>query len=181
MQKTLYAYKISVRPVSDKKPLDLESFEEDFLSVVDELISKDANERKHDFKHDKKVLYLDQSEYYPDERIINIKFISAKYDSRRRVIDTNTLIDKGIPKKEQDGDEEKNHVSIKFVSDTEAVCLAETNYYGIGFGKIVYYLQHQIKDYHRKKKDGCYYNLDYKNIVSKDFIKSLEQLKRLAE
>lgn len=179
MKKTLYAYKIELQPVSEKKALTLESFEEDFISVISELCENEQNIRKHDFIRDKKILYLDLYEYNNDVSVVNLKFISAKYDARRRVIDTETLDEKGILKGVGDGDEEKNHVCFRFFKDNTAVCLSETNYYGVGFSKIIYYLQKKIKEYHKNKKDGCYYNLIYKNIVSEDFLKSLAKIKKI--
>lgn len=179
MKKTLYAYKIELQPVSEKRALELESFEEDFLAVIEDLCSKNANDRKHDFRQDKKILYLDLFEYNDEYNIVNLKFISAKYNARRRVVDTNTLSDKGILKDIGDGDEEKNHVCIKFLKDNTALCLCESNYYGIGISKIIYYLQASIKKFHRSKKDGCYYNLNYENIVSKDFLEALSKITRV--
>lgn len=179
MQRTLYAYKLGIQAVSDKHPLNLKSLEDDFMTVIVEICLKDKNERKERFSQEHKVLYLDAYEYSDELRIVNLKFISAKYDSRRRVVNTETLEEKGILKSYPDGDEEKNHICIKFLDNNEAVCLSEYNYYGIGFGKIVYYLQKNIKSYHRKLKDGCYYNLTFANLVSKDFLESLSKVKRV--
>lgn len=179
MQRTIYAYKIEVKPVNTNKTFALESFENDFIEVIKDLCTNDKNLRKHDFRQDKKILYLDNYEYNDELSIVNLKFVSAKYDARRKVIDTDTLMDKGILKNIGDGDEEKNHLCIKFVENNCAVCLFESNYYGIGLGKIIYYLQTKIKDYHRTRKDGCYYNLNYENIVSNDFLEALAQLQRI--
>lgn len=179
MQRIIYAYKLELQPVSEKRPFELDSFEDDFIEVVKDLCSKDANDRKHDFRQDKKILYLDLFEYNDEYRIINMKFISAKYNARRRVVDTNTLYDKGILKDIGDGDEERNHVCIKFLDNNTALCLYEANYYGIGFGKIIYYLQYLIKKFHRSKKDGCYYNLNYEHIVSSDFLDALSQITKV--
>lgn len=179
MQRTLYAYKIELQPVSEKRPFKLGNFENDFVEVIEDLCSKNANDRKHDFKTDKKILYLDLFEYDNEHNIINMKFISAKYNARRRVVDTNTLSNKGILKDIGDGDEEKNHVCIKFLENNTALCLCEANYYGIGIGKIIYYLQDSIKKFHRNKKDGCYYNLNYENIVSRDFLEALSKITRV--
>lgn len=179
MQRTLYAYKIQLQPVSKNKPFVLKNFEDDFITVLEELMAKKANERKHDFSQDKKILYLDNYEYYPEHNMVNIKLLSAKYDARRRVVDTDTLNDKGILKSFNDGDEEKNHICIKFLKDNVALCLQESNYYGVGMGKIILYLQKAIKSFHKNQKDGCYYNLIYENIVSRDFLEALAKLRRV--
>lgn len=179
MQRTLYAYKIELQPVSKNKPFSLKNFESDFITVIEELRAKPANERKHDFRQEKKIVYLDDYEYYSDYSMVNMKFVSAKYDTRRRVVDTNTLDDKGILKSFNDGDEEKNHVCIKFLENNVALCLHEFNYYGIGIGKIILYLQNAIKNFHKIQKDGCYYNLICENIVSRDFLEALSKLRRV--
>lgn len=179
MQRSLYAYKIEIQPVSEKRKVEMPDFEKDFIEAIKILCGKKAIERKKDFAKDKKVVYLDRFEYNDEAGIVNLKFISAKYDARRRVIDTKTMRGKGILKTVGDGDEEKNHVCIKFVGNGKAVCLFEYNYYGIGFAKIMNYLQGKIKEYHRGKKDGCYYNLVYENIVSNDFLESLAQLSKV--
>lgn len=179
MKRTLYVYSIDVQPVSEKKVLNLESLEDDFITVITKLCQQPIMMRKQDCKREKKIIYLDEYEYIKENGIINLKFISAKYDCRRKVIDTETLEDKGILKKVNDGDEEKNHVCIKFLEDNTAFCLYETNIDGIGFRKIMHYLEKCIKNYHRSKKDGCYYNLPYANIVSKDFLLSLNKIQKI--
>lgn len=179
MKRTIYAYKIDLQPISKKNPLKLDSFENDFLNMIKSLYEKEPNDRKQDFVKDKKVLYPAAYEYNDELSIFNFQFISAKYDARRNVIDTNTLTSKGILKTAEDGDQEKNHVCIKFIEGNSAVCLFESNYYGIGFGKIVKYLESKIKEYHKEKEDGCYYNLKYENIVSRDFLESLSRLRKI--
>lgn len=179
MQKTIYAYKIEIQPVNSSKPFKLESFEDDFIQVVEELCKHNVQDRKYDFRSDKKVIYSDSYEYNSDVGIVKLKFISAKYNARRNVINTQTLKERGILKERGDGDKEKNHICIRFLENNTAVCLSESNYYGIGFGKIIYYLQKKIKDFHKDKKDKCYYNIVYENIVSKDFLQSLAKINKI--
>ena len=147
MQRTLYAYKIEPIAISEKNRMVVENIEEDICYIVKELCEKDLLERKRDFRTDKKVLYLDSFQYDSKMHIINLKFISLKYDSRRRVVDTQTLSDKGILKGRDDGDEEKNHVCLKFVDNNEIVALYEYNSLGIGFRRIIDYFQHYLRLY----------------------------------
>ena len=182
MQRTLYAYKIEPIAISEKNRMVVENIEEDICYIVKELCEKDLLERKRDFRTDKKVLYLDSFQYDSKMHIINLKFIYLKYDSRRRVVDTQTLSDKGILKGRDDGDEEKNHVCLKFVDNNEIVALYEYNSLGIGFRRIIDYFQHYLRLYLKsmeKSEERYSYKLMYEHIVSKDFLKALSGVKKV--
>ena len=179
MQRTLYAYKIEAISVNEEKCAKLESIENDMLEVLEELCKKSRQERKYDVKTDHKILYLDSYQYDAEQHILNMVFKSAKYNAVRNVINTSTMVSKGILKEPSDGDEEMNHVSFRFVENKVAVCLFEYNYYGIGYKRILFYIQHNIKQYHREKKDKMFYNLISSNVISNEFLEALEKVKRI--
>lgn len=140
----------------------------------------DKKERRQDYKSDNKILFMDKFEYNKEQRVINICFKSAKYNARRHVINTATVTERGVLKGAKDGDSEKNHISIKFFDELKPVCFFETNYYGIGFGRIIQYLNLYIKKYHNSiEGDKIRYKFIQKNIISKDFLRSLENIHKI--
>jgi hypothetical protein len=179
MQRTIYSFKLEVVLLGKKDIERLQSLEDDFIEAINYTMKMGLKDRKIDCKQEHKVLYLDSYEYHQELHIINMKFISARYNASRNTIDTITMKSKGRLKGIKDGDEEINHICIKFVEPHLAVCLYESNFFGIGMAKIVYYLEKYIKDYHRVKKDNLYYNIVHKNIVSSDFLESLKKAKRI--
>ena len=182
MERTIYAYKIKPVCISDKKPLMINNIEKHLYDIVNNLCQKSLLDRKRDFTSDKKVLYLDKVKYEKKEHILKLKFVSLKYDSRRRVVDTKTFSDKGILKGETDGDEEKNHLCLKFIENNEIIALYEYNSSGIGFRRVMDYLQRYIRQHNanlRKKGEKINYKLFYENIVSNDFLKALADVKKV--
>lgn len=179
MKRTLYVY--DLKPVlgagkNSSFPIDLEV---DFVNVIDDLVKLDEVKRKKDLKMDDKILYIDSYDYDKENHIVNLCFISAKYNACRNVINTETLKSKGILKNKKDGDEEKNHMAIRFYDDKRPLCLFEYNYYGVGHHKIISYLNERIKLYHQKKDKNIRYRYESRNVVSRDFLKSLEKIHRI--
>lgn len=177
MQRTIIVYNIYVsRDEGSKKDYKLE---DDFADFLDDLSRQDIIDRRKKYSQEHKVLYFDSFEHQEDIHVINIRMKSAKYDARRNVIDTETMRSKGILKGEYDGDEETNHLGLKFVDEENILALFESNYYGIGFGRIVTYWESFIKKYHKKMKQKGNYGMQYKNVVSKDFLAALEKAGRI--
>jgi hypothetical protein len=182
MQRTLYSFCLTAKQSRGKKIKKLKSFENDFEQVIKFIENRgkaDRNKIKESYPQDKKILYLDENKYDSIEHSFYLKFISAKYASRRRVIDTDTMVDKGILKAEKDGDEEKTHIIIKFDGSNKAICLFESNFYGISFSKIIVYLNEYINKYHSLKKDLVNYKIESRYMVSQDFIKALNKASRI--
>lgn len=179
MQKTLYVYEITPKIINSNQSKLPTSIELDILEMVHDLCSLEKSARKIDYASDYKILYLDNYEYKESERVLNLCFISAKYNARRHVINTQTIKEKGVLKTVKDGDSEKNHLSIKFYDDEKPICLFESNRDGIGFSKIVDYINACIREKHKGSSNNIRYRLTTKNIVSKDFLKSLEDMKRI--
>ena len=177
MQRTIIVFNIYVtRDDNSKRELKLEDHFSDFL---EDLSKQSIIDRRKKCSQEHKVLYLDSFEHKEDEHVINVRMKSAKYDSRRNVIDTETMKSRGILKGENDGDEETNHLGLKFVDEENILVLFESNYYGIGFGRIVQYWESFIKKYHKKLKQKGNYGMQYKNVVSKDFLAALEKAGRI--
>lgn len=177
MQRTLVVFNIYVsRDENSKKEYLLE---DDFVGFLEDLSKQSVVDRRRKCSQEHKVLYLDSFEHQEEAHIINIKMKSAKYDSRRNVIDTETMTSRGILKGEYDGDEEANHMGLKFIDKENILVLFESNYYGIGFGRIVHYWESFIKKYHKKIKQKGTYGMQYKNVVSNDFLAALEKAGRI--
>ncbi len=180
MKRTLVPLELSTSKVRMKQNNSLENFEDDLVKVCEYTISLDKKLRKKDFEKAKKIVYLDFAEYDKEEGILYLRFKSARYSKRREVIDTNTLKSRGVLKREKDGDEEKTHAVIKFdwLSD-EGVCIFERNSDGTGVSQVFEYLNDRIIKYHEKIKDNVYYCITHANIVSKDFLTELDNVKRI--
>ncbi|MBQ7954546.1 MAG: hypothetical protein IJ282_02230 [Lachnospiraceae bacterium] len=180
MKKTVYYYVLKPINIDDEKYAQVESFADDFNSIISKLFLEEKNSRKETLTKEKKILYLSDYKYDATNRIAYIKVTSAKYDAVRNVVNTNTLEDKTeLIKGVSDGEEESNHLAIKFISAKKTVCLFESNYYGIGFTKIIKYFEKKIKTAHKESEDGVYYNINYQNIVSHDFLAALEKVNRV--
>lgn len=184
MERTIYFYDLRPTVLNENINKIADDYEYEFLNILDSLIKLPLDERVWDIKSDNKILYLDGYEVLENIRTINMCFISAKYNTVRKVIDTDTFENKGYLKKKADGDEEKNHISIKFYDNQNPLCIYEYNKNGIGFSRIINYINKYIKLYHKNDErkpgeKGVRYKFDYKNIVSKDFLNSLEKIKRI--
>lgn len=179
MKRTTYSYVLKTLNADDKRYEELESFEKDFIAFLEELIKKDKAERKWEIRTDKKVFYI--SDYTFDKAIdtVFLKFVSAKYDSVRTVVDTNTLLERtNLQKGKMDGEEEYNHMALRFKND-KAFCVYESNSYGVGFAKVIKCIERQIKAYHANKGDNIRYNILYSYVVADDFLKALENIRRI--
>lgn len=184
MERTIYLYDLKPVALNENINKIADDYEQEFINILDLLITQPLNERVWDIEADNKILYLDGYEVLENIRTVNMCFISAKYNSVRKVIDTETLKDKGYLKNKEDGDKEKNHISIKFYDDKNPLCLYEYNKNGTSISRIINYVNRHIKSYHKsdEKKPGekgIRYKFDYKNIVSKDFLSSLDKVKRV--
>lgn len=129
-------------------------------------------EKKNDRKQNK-IFYLDG--YKCENSILKLCFVSAKYNSVKNVIDTETLTPKGKLKSTKDGDEEKTHVFIVFGNEN-IDCYVEYNYSGISKTKIQDYLNECIKDYYKENK---FYGINLELVPSDEFLEELANAKRL--
>ena len=182
MERTIYFYDLRPTVLNGNINKIADDYENEFLNILDLLIKLPLDERVWDIKSDNKIIYLDGYEVLENIRTVNMCFISAKYNTVRKVIDTDTFENKGYLKNKADGDEEKNHISIKFYDGQNPLCIYEYNKNGIGLSRIISYVNKYIKLYHKGDKrkpneKGVRYKFDY--IGTKDFLNSLEKIKRI--
>lgn len=179
MNRTLIPLDLTTMKVRMRQNEPLEDFESDLVAVCEYTTNLEKKLRKKDFEKAKKIVYLDYQEYDKENNILYLRFKSARYAKSREVIDTETLSSRGILKKLKDGDEEKTHVVIKFDRDDNAVCIFEKNSDGIGVGQLFEYLNDRIIKYHSVQGDNIYYSIVFANIVSKEFLEALDNVKRI--
>lgn len=180
MKRTIYYFMLTFCNVNDRKYENVDSYETDFCNIFKDLNSKNKREKRHRVIGQKRVAYLSDYSLDSSKSVIFLRFTSAKYDSVRTVIDTNTLIEKSnLTKSQQDGEEEYNHMAIRFIDNNKAVCVYESNKEGIGMTKAIEYLNTKIKATHVEKKDNKLYKIKHENLVSKDFLDALENIDRI--
>jgi len=178
MDRLIYEYVLRFKSLNNgKKPDNLFDSLNDVLAY---LYNKDMVDRKIDFFEESKILFLSEYQCEPENKIIKICFKSAQYDVRRYVINTDIIEDKGILKKREDGDLEKTHIAIKFLHNT-AICLYEKNVNGIGFTKIMLYINKLIREFYKDTQLGIKYKIEHEAVVSRDFLNSLDKLNRVTE
>jgi hypothetical protein len=179
MQRTIYAYDIKVKESKNKKAKKVDSIEGDLAAILIQLKNRNKKRKSMKFEKEKKVLYLEDFTYDSGRHLFELIFFSAKYASRRNVINTDTFISRGILKEKADGDVEKNHIIMRFDDRNKAVSLYEYNKDGISFAKAMAYINEFVEQAHQKKYGLVLYKLDHENIVSRDFLKALEKLKKI--
>lgn len=179
MQRTIYAYELKFEPSKVKDVKSPDSFVEDMANVLEDINLYEKSAKTDHFKSDCKKVYIDNVSYGEESKLLELTFKSARYGVVRNVMNTETFKDRGFLKRRPDGDLEKTHIMIKQVDSSTAVALYEYNKDGIGFTKLVAYMNRFIKAYHKKEKDMLYYSISHKNMISKDFLKSLEKLNRI--
>lgn len=180
MKRTLYYYYLSGEKKPAKKYKMPENLKNDIKDSAELILEKPKNDRKKDVKSKKKIIYLADIKNLEDENTIILEFISAKYARIRTVIDTNTLKEQELKKKERDdGDEESVSIGIKFLENNEAICVYEYNRDAAGFQLLIQYLQEEILKIHKDKNDGIGYKLKTEQKVSKDFLAALKKTEKI--
>lgn len=176
-----FTYYFSAIKSGGKRTSICTDFETDFLNVLDYVKTLDIKYRKQENKYHKKFLFLYDYNYIESERTLLLEFKSAKYANIRKVVDTGSWKEQTEKKKAvKDGDEETTLLAIKFYDDLEAYCIKHMNSDGVGLSQIIDNLNFFIKQYHN---DVCGDNISYKietvNIISKDFLASLQKASRI--
>ena len=185
MNVIVYANYFDAKKIGGNKTDDLEYYEEDLIEVLDWIIKKKAEKRKKDMELIHKIMYLSSYSYDSKKHIVYLEFVSVRYRDVKKVIDTKTLSEcKDKEKEPGQGDEEITCLVVKFSSknkyDYNAKCYVQNNQNGIALNRICDYLNEKIEKYHKtEKKDNILYKIVTQNIVSSDFLKSLEHTKRI--
>ncbi|MDK2585004.1 hypothetical protein QOZ83_03950 [Romboutsia sedimentorum] len=170
----LNLYDLEMKFLQGRRKEDGFCIEKSLIKVVEYNCNKDKQDRKIDDKKLNKIFYLDK--YKHDNNILKLCFVSAKYNSVKNVIDTETLTSKGKLKSRKDGDEEKTHVFIIF-SNESIDCYVEYNYNGISKTKIQEYLNGCIKEYYKENK---FYGINLELVPSDEFLAELASAKKLS-
>ncbi len=180
MERTITGHKIFVNILRKKDLSPTMSLETELTAIIDSMKKcKDINKIKIDIPSSKKVMNFAKSVYDKSNHVYYLMFNSAKYDQVRDVVDTTTMHNKGKLKGKKDGDLEKTHLAIKFIDATHAYCLFEKNKDGVGHTAIIDYLNKSMEAAYKGAGKTVPYKIVSKNVVSKDFLKSLEAVKKI--
>ncbi len=111
----------------------------------------------------------------------NIIFKSAKYNHVRNEIDTETMTELGTRKRQQDGDEEKTHLCIRYnAGEYRFLAVYESNHYGITLNCIVDYLNTQFISYNEDTDDKYHHSISYEIMPGEDFLSSIKKAKTMS-
>ncbi len=111
----------------------------------------------------------------------NIIFKSAKYNHVRNEIDTETMTELGTRKRQQDGDEEKTYLCIRYnAGEYRFLAVHESNHYGITLNCIVDYLNTQFISYNEDTDDEYHYSISYEIMPGEDFLSSIKKAKTMS-
>lgn len=179
-KKIIYKYDIEMR-INNLPgiPVNLHVGEE-LIKVLKYVCDLDDINKTYDFTKEEKIILLDsvvEVNINNGWKMYNTKFISAKYNQAREVINKNTLENKGRLKAIEDGDIEVNHVTF-YYNENQAIAAFEYNDYGIfNLNKIIEYINNFLGGYFEYNELIPYINgFECHNKVNKNFIEKLERL-----
>lgn len=146
-----------------------------FSAMLQYVLSKNLSDRKQDITASEKIVWLASAkELSPGN--YDIIFKSAKYNHVRNEIDTETMEELGLRKRQQDGDEEKTHLCIRLAKGQHRfLAVHESNHYGISIKCIIDYLNAQFKQYSEVCDDNYLYTLSHEIMPGDDFLTSLRK------
>lgn len=164
---------------SDDKNYTVNDFITDFTKFLNELVAQNLVDRKLDFTGDEKIIWLDS---FTDLKSGNFDLIfkTAKYNHQRGVINTLNMTQKGVIKEKSDGDEEKIHMCIRYaMGQDKFICLFENNYYSVGIGKTIKYLNEMLYQYHTRHLSVTWI-LSTEIMPGDGFLEELKKMKRIS-
>lgn len=181
MELLTYAYYLESVKKGGKNAKEPDELQYDFRNVINYIDSLPKVERKIHLADSKKIAYLEEFELDDGADTVLLHMISARYAKIRNVVNTDTLKElKEKKKSKEDGDEEHTYLIIKFIDSKNAVCLIANNSNGVSMKKVEVYLNEFIKIYHKSiPEDKIRYRIEVNNIVSDDFLKNLEKMKKI--
>ena len=183
-RKTVQVYFHWMDVVRKKKNTDETAYSIDEIvqalsTMFPAVVNKDLTTKKHDFTSSKKVVWLDSTENKNNGNF-NLVFKSAKYDQSRNVRNTTTMVERGVLKNPEDGDEECTHLCLRRTKNGERfIAVLESNYYGISITNIRDYLNEQFNTLHSESDDEYSYTVSTEILPSEDFLKELEKMKKI--
>lgn len=179
----IYFYYLTVskqKESSDSSTYDMQQIVESFSKLLSYTTRKDLTDRKKDITSSEKVVWLDSYEDLKNGNY-NIIFKSAKYNHVRNEIDTETMTELGTRKRQQDGDEEKTHLCIRYnAGEYRFLTVHESNHYGITLNCIVDYLNTQFISYNEDNNDEYHYLISYEIMPGEDFLSSIKKAKTMS-
>ncbi len=148
-----------------------------FSAMLQHVLSQSLSDRKRNLTTSEKIVWLDSvKELTPGN--YDIIFKSAKYNHVRKEIDTETMEELGLRKRQQDGDEEKTHLCIRLAKGQHRfLAVHESNHYGISIKCIIDYLNAKFKQYSEECNDNYLYTLIHEIMPGDDFLTSLKKAK----
>lgn len=178
----IYFYYIAVSKQKDSKDTasyDMEQIVTAFSKMLAYTAQRDLLSRSHKFSNAEKVVWLDSFEDLKDGNY-NLIFKSAKYNHVRSEIDTETMQEIGMRKRQQDGDEEKTHLCIRLSKGQHRfLAVHESNHYGISIGCIIQYLNSQFESYNEETDDKYHYSLSYEIMPGDTFLETLKKARTI--
>lgn len=179
----IYFYYLGVNVLyteGDVRPFRWSVFLHDFSSMLSWLMTASLSDRKEDFPSDEKIVWLDEINRNTDNEF-NLIFKSAKYNHVRNVIDTVHMEEKGRLKSQDDGDEEKTHIAIRYkVGNSRMICLHGNNFYGVTISKIIEYLTRKFECW-RQQNHLAQKNTLFKEIMLEDdFLRELYRMSKIS-
>ena len=111
----IYFYYLTIakqKNAEDGSKYSMDQIVASFSAMLQHVLSQSLSDRKRNLTTSEKIVWLDSvKELTPGN--YDIIFKSAKYNHVRKEIDTETMEELGLRKRQQDGDEEKTHLCIR--------------------------------------------------------------------
>ena len=179
----VYFYYLNVtysRSPSNLNEYTFNDFLSEFNTFLNDLIAKNLVDIKYDFHRDEKIIWIDSFNDLGNGSY-DIIFKTAKYNHRRDVIDTASMTSRGVIKGLNDGDEEKTHICIRYVNgQNKFICIHENNYYGVGIGKIIQYLNTMLHAYRDEYNKEVVWVLSSEIMPADNFLTELRRLNKIS-
>lgn len=177
----IFFYYMSVETERSSTPYDATNTANLLCAIFSYLNENTLVNRRFELTGKKKVMWLHEHLRRDKGKnlCIDVVFKSAKYDQSRNVIDTVSMEQKGRIKKENDGDEEKTHLSLRLGEGQQLyVAVFESNYYGVGIKNVESYINEFAEKYYiDNEKDGTF-RIHFEPYLSTDFLDELKKMKR---
>ena len=179
----IYFYYLTIskqKDNNDSSAYDMKQIVDSFSKLLPYITQKTLTDRKKDITSSEKVVWLDSYEDLKDGNY-NIIFKSAKYNHVRNEIDTETMTELGTRKRQQDGDEEKTHLCVRYnAGEYRFLAVHESNHYGITLNCIIDYLNTQFSNYNEDSADEFHYSISYEIMPGEDFLSSIKKAKTMS-
>ncbi len=146
-----------------------------FSKLLNDISKLNSEDRILDLSKTNKFHLLHQLK--PLSKFQNIVFASAKYHHRPPLINKNTAGERDNPKRIEEGELEKTHISFKYLKD-EIILLLEERAAGISIGTIRDYFNTFLNQLYNLPHNKLF-RIEYAIIPKGDFFDELENLKRV--